>query len=340
MKIVCTFAFTPDQYALIEQAWPGCEIAARACRSTAEIAAMLDPACEVLVSFRIPADFRQRAPRLRWLQLLSAGAEHILNGPLAQQPPGAQPLEITTASGIHAVPIAEYVIGSILAFTHKFHFALRAQLRRDWVKQGPFMTGVELLRGRTIGIVGYGSIGRETARLARAFGMDVLALKRDPASHADDGWMPEGVGDPDGSIPRRFYGPDERLEMLAASDVIVVTLPATSATRKFIGTREFAAMKPGAYIVNIGRGEVIDESAMTAALREKRIAGAGLDVFEREPLPADSPLWDMEEAILTPHISGACLGYMNMACEVLAANLRRLREGRALLNRVDLNLGY
>ena len=132
----------------------------------------------------------------------------------------------------------------------------------------------------------------------------------------------------------------EREAILRESDYISVTLPLTDHTRKFIGEREFAAMKPGAYLVNIGRGKVIDERAMAAALTTAKIGGAGLDVFEQEPLEASSPLWDLENVILTPHISGANRGYMDKACELFAENLKRFVANRPLLNLVDPNFGY
>jgi phosphoglycerate dehydrogenase-like enzyme len=199
---------------------------------------------------------------------------------------------------------------------------------------------VDEIRGRTLGIIGYGSIGRETARLAAAFGMKVFALKRNPADRFDPGWSPAGLGDPDGQIPARFFGPEDREAILGESDYVSVTLPLTDHTRKFIGEREFAAMKPGAYLVNIGRGEVIDERAMAAALAAAKIGGAGLDVFEHEPLESSSPLWDLENVILTPHISGANRGYMDKACELFAENLKRFAANRPLLNVVDPNQGY
>jgi phosphoglycerate dehydrogenase-like enzyme len=282
----------------------------------------------------VPNDLAGRA-HVKWIQLLSAGADHVLGGPLK-----SSAIPITTASGIHATPISEYTLASMLAYAHRIHLAIRAQVRREWMRSGAFMAGVDDIRGQTLGIIGYGSIGRETARLAAAFGMKVLALKRNPSDRVDAGWCPAGLGDPDGKIPARFFGPDDREAILCESDFISVTLPLTDHTRKFIGEREFAAMKPGAYLVNIGRGEVIDERAMASALTAKKIGGAGLDVFEHEPLAASSPLWDLENVILTPHMSGANRSYMDKACELFAENLKRFVANRLLLNLVDPNLGY
>src|SRR5260370_26984984 len=228
----------------------------------------------------------------------------------------------------------------MLAYAHRIHLAIRAQMRHEWSRSRTLTENIDEIRGRTLGIIGYGSIGRETARLAQAFGMNVLALKRNAAEHADAGWCPAGLGDPDGKIPARFYGPDEREAILRESDYVSVTLPLSAHTRKFIGAREIAAMRPGAYLVNIGRGQVIDEAAMVAALTANKIGGAGLDVFEHEPLGAESPRWDMENGILNPHVSVDSSDYMNKACELFVENLKRFAANRPLLNLVDPSLGY
>lgn len=335
MKIVSTYTLTPAQRRILEESSGGAEIRDQTCRSAQETAALMRGGCDVLLAFRLPDDPLGCAPELKWIQLLSAGADRALNGPLRDAS-----LPVTTASGIHATPIAEYVIASMLAYSHRLHVAMRAQLKRQWIRQGEFMATMDELRGKTLGVLGYGSIGRETARIAQALGLRVLALKRHPDSRADPGWVPKGVGDPDGLIPERFYGPAERQAILAESDYLAVTLPLTAETRRFLGAQEIAAIKPAAYIVNIGRGEVIDQAALVEALTAKRIGGAGLDVFEREPLEPESPLWQLDNVILTPHISGANRGYMDKACELFAENLRRFCARRPLLNRIDPRLGY
>jgi len=335
MKIISTVALQPAHRAAITSAAPSVDLADRQCRTVEEVSEFVSGGCDVLLTFRVPNDIATRARGLKWIQLLSAGADHVLGGPLK-----GSAIPITTASGIHATPIAEYTLASMLAYAHRIHLAIRAQLRREWLRSGAFMASVDEIRGQTIGVIGYGSIGRETARLAAAFGMTVLALKRNPAERVDPGWSPAGLGDPEGRIPARFFGPDEREGILRDSDYVSVTLPLTDHTRKFIGEREIAAMKLGAYLVNIGRGEVIDERAMAAALTAQKIGGAGLDVFEHEPLEASSPLWNLENVILTPHISGANRGYMDKACQLFADNLRRFAGNRPLLNLVDPSLGY
>ncbi|MGH7915923.1 MAG: D-2-hydroxyacid dehydrogenase [Candidatus Binataceae bacterium] len=334
MKIVATVSLTPEQRGIIETAAGDVELSDRNCRSQAEIADFAS-GCDVLFTFRAPDDLMRNSPQLKWIQLLSAGADHLMRGQVAER----KQVAVTTASGIHATPIAEYTIGSMLAFAHGFHITSRSQFHREW-KRDNFMRTLDSMRGKTLGVVGYGSIGRETARIARALGMDVLALKRDPATREDPGWNPPGVGDPAGELPRRFYGPEECAPMLAESDYITVTLPLTESTRKFVGRAEIAAMRPQAYLVNIGRGEVIDQAALIDALRANRIGGAGLDVFEHEPLEAESPLWDMENVILTPHMSGAHKNYNTDAARLFADNLGRFRRGEPLFNLVDRALGY
>jgi phosphoglycerate dehydrogenase-like enzyme len=335
MKIISTVELKPQHRTTISSAVAGVEIVDRQCRTEEEVNELVGGGGDVMLTFRVPDDVADRAPGLRWIQLLSAGADHVLNGRFEV---GA--LSITTTSGIHATPIAEYTLASMLSYTHRLHLTMRAQMKREWLKSGRFMATVDEIRGQTIGIIGYGSIGRETARLAQAFGMKVLALKRDPSVRSDPGWCPAGLGDPEGTIPERFFGPEKCEEILRESDYVSVTLPLTEHTRKFIGARELAAMKPTAYLVNIGRGGVIDESAMAEALKAGRIGGAGLDVFEHEPLEASSPLWELENVILTPHMSGANRRYMDTACELFVDNLKRFASKRPLLNVVDPKLGY
>src|SRR5271157_1995462 len=212
MKIISTVALQPAQRAAILNAVPGADVADRQCRTVEEVSEFVAGGCDVMLTFRVPNDLANRARGLKWIQLLSAGADHALGGQLE-----GSTIPITTASGIHATPIAEYTMASMLAYAHRIHLAIRAQVRREWMRSGAFMASVDEIRGRTLGIIGYGSIGRETARLAAAFGMTVLALKRNPAERADRGWCPAGLGDPEGKLPARFFGPGEREAILRES---------------------------------------------------------------------------------------------------------------------------
>lgn len=336
MKILSTIGLTPEQCRMLEEAGGGAEVVDRRCRNQAEMVEAADGGCDVLFSLRVPDDLMRRAPQLKWVQLLSAGADHILRGQLAERTAVA----VTTASGVASITIAEYTIGSMLAYSHGLHLTMRAQMRGQWKRDSELMDSIDLVRGKTLGVIGYGSIGRDTARIAQALGMTVLALKRNPQDQRDPGWTPPGTGDPEGVIPAHWYSPEDRGEILRESDFLTVTLPMTPHTRGFIGRDEIAVMRPHAYIVNVGRGEVIDQNALIEALREKRIGGAGLNVFEREPLESDSGLWGLENVILTPHVSGLFKDYNGACCELFAINLRRFRANQPLLNFVDRSLGY
>jgi phosphoglycerate dehydrogenase-like enzyme len=334
LKIKSTVALNDSQRDRIKAAAPDANLVDRRCRTPDEVHELISDGCDVMLTFITPTDLARRAPNLRWVQLLSAGADHALAAL------NNASFSMTTGSGIHATPIAEYTIASMLAYAHKLHTLIRAQLRHEWMRSGGLRGSIDELSGKTMGIIGYGSIGRETARLGKALGMRVLALKRDPSTRRDTGWCPVGLGDPEGNIPEKFYGADDCCTILSESDYVSVTLPLTEHTRRFIGRKEIAAMRPATFIVNIGRGGVIDENALIEALKAGTIAGAGLDVFEQEPLPKESPLWDLENVILTPHMSGGNRGYMDRACELFADNLKLFTAGKPLLNLVDKQFGY
>ena len=278
----------------------------------------------------------EQAPHLRWVQLNSAGVNRVIQHPLF-----ASDVMFTTMSGLHAINIGEYVLASILAWTRHLPELLDLQQKKQWPADRWTRCQPTELRGSTLGIVGYGSIGREVARLAKAFGMRVLAVKRRTESAREQGAFGlAGLGDPAGVLPDALYGPEQVREMLAQCDFVVLAVPLTQETRGMIGEAELRAMKPAAYLVNIGRGEVCDEAALIHALQDKWIAGAGLDVFTQEPLPQTSPLWTLPNVILTPHISGFTPHYEQRAADIFCENLRRYIAGQPLLNLVDKSTGY
>ena len=289
---------------------------------------------EVILSSQLPFDPAQ-APHLAWVQAVSAGINQLLEHPLWQRG-----IRLTTASGIHAVPIAEHVLAMMLAWARRLPVAWRCQAAREWGMSCVDSFHISELRGATLGIVGYGSIGRHLARLASQLGLRILAVKRTPIREEVGGWGEPGVGDPAGEIPERIYGPGDWYEMLPQCDFVVTSVPLTPATRHLIGSRELAAMKRSAFLINIARGEVVDEEALIRALREGTIAGAGLDVFANEPLPADSPLYGMDNVILTPHVAGHSARYYDRLALLFAENLARYADGRPLLNLVDRERGY
>jgi len=278
----------------------------------------------------------EQAPRLRWIQLNSAGVNHVLQHPLF-----AADVTFTTTSGLHAINIGEYVFASILAWSRHLPELLDLQRKSQWPSDRWTCCQPSELRGSTLGVVGYGSIGREVGRLAKAFGMRVLAFKRNVHSpEARGSFEMPGLGDPVGSLPDELFGSDQLRLMLAQCDYVVLAVPLTDETRGMIGEAELRAMRPTAYLVNIARGEVCDEAALVRALEEKWIAGAGLDVFVQEPLPQASPLWTLTNAILTPHISGFTPNYEQRAVDIFCENLRRYIAGQPLLNIVDKSTGY
>jgi phosphoglycerate dehydrogenase-like enzyme len=185
-----------------------------------------------------------------------------------------------------------------------------------------------VLRSKTVGIVGLGHIGREVARLAKAFGMRVVATRRSARQSQRARYVD------------RLFAPDQLLQLLSESDFVVLTLPLTKETHKIIGEAELRSMKPTAYLINVARGQVVDEEALARVLEEHRIAGAGLDVFTREPLPADSRLWKLPNVIISPHIAGYMENYSEQATAVFCENLRRYLGGKRLINVVGKERGY
>ena len=335
MKLVSGVALDDGQKERLRSIAPDLEIVDAMAWTDEEVRGLLRPDMDILCAFRVPGEVLEVAPNLRWLQLLSAGCDRILDHPIM-----TSGLPITTSSGVHATPIAEYVLATILAHYRWLPQAIRAQTERRWLSQNDVARHARELRRRTVGIIGYGSIGREVARLVKTFGARVVAMKREPAAAAETGYVVEGTGDDAGSLPERIFGPEELSPFLAECDVVVLSVPLTNETQRMLGATEFAAMKSGSFLVNIARGEVVDEAALIDALRDGPLGGAALDVFEEEPLPETSPLWDMENVMVTPHMSGASRPYLRRAFELFAQNLERFVADRPMLNLVDPERGY
>ncbi len=290
---------------------------------------------EVIFTFNVLPD-HQLAPHLHWVHLYSAGANHLFGHPLAQSD-----VIFTTSSGVHSIIIAEYVMATVLDWFHRFPLIQQWRQKGQWPSREEQQTlfRSEELRGKTIGIVGYGSIGRETARQARAFGMRVIAQQQSE-DHRDHGFVFPDIGDPEGTLPERYYRADQLHELLHESDVVVAAVPLTRSTTRLFDDAAFRAMKSTAFFVNIARGEVCDEDALISALQEQRLAGAALDVFTKEPLPADSPLWRLPNVFISPHVSGLTTQYDQRALTIFIENLRRYLAGETLYNVVDKERQY
>lgn len=291
---------------------------------------------EILYTTRKVPDPSQ-APRLRWIQFHSAGLDGVMDEPIVK----AEDVEVTSTSGIHASHMAEFCLAMMLAFEYKIPTMLDFQSRAEWPKDRSSIFTWRGLRGQTLGIVGYGSIGRELARLADSLGMVVLAAKRNLMQLADENEYTEsGLGDPQADIPTRIYPTEALASMVKLCDYVVLTTPLTPSTRHMINEDVLKAMKPSAVLINVGRGGTVDEAALISALAAKTIAGAGLDVFEEEPLPPTSPLWNLDNVIIAPHVAGNSLRYYEKAAALFAENLQRYIENRPLLNRLDRQRGY
>jgi phosphoglycerate dehydrogenase-like enzyme len=293
---------------------------------------------EILYAGTPPRDLA-RAPDLRWVQLHMAGVNALHDHPLYRE----TSIPLTTTSGVHAATIAEYAITALLALAHRVPRMVEWHGRKTWPpdeERWSLFVPTEV-RGATLGVIGYGSIGRELARIATsAFAMTVLACKRDPAQRADPGYALPGTGDPDGLLPAAWYGPAELPRMVARCDVVALCAPLTAETWQLVDRAAIGAMKPTAYFVNVGRGATVDEAALAQALAERRIAGAAIDVFAEEPPPAGHPFYDLDNVILSPHVSGFLPSYDDRCAELFAENLRRYLRGAPLLNLVDRVRGY
>lgn len=292
-----------------------------------------DPDVEGLLGYYPPSDLR-RTPRLRWLQVGSSGIDYLDRARLREAG-----ITVTNASGMHAVPIGEYVLGMLLHVSRDVERRQENQRRHEWPADQTHLAG-RLLRGRTLVVVGYGSIGREVARLAAAFGMRVLAVKADPSIREDRGYAYPGTGDPGGEIPERIVGRAELRDVVGEADYVVSALPGSPGNRHIVDAPVIGAMQSQAWIVNVGRGMTVDASAIEAGLRDGHLGGAVLDVFDSEPLDPGSTLWDLANCIVTPHVSGGPAEIFALIVDLLAENIARFADGRPLLNVVDLERGY
>jgi phosphoglycerate dehydrogenase-like enzyme len=283
---------------------------------------------EVYLGYGFPRDLFLAATtgppsRLRWVHSGSAGVRSALYPEMRDSE-----VLLTNSAGVHAPPIADTVLGMILYFARGFDFAVEAKTRGAWDTSG-FWGAASPLReiaGATLGLLGLGGIGREVALRGIALGMRVLATKRRP------GGAPEGV---------EVMRDDEGLaRLLRESDYLVVTAPDTAETRGLLSAERLAAMKPGAVLINVSRGSIVDEDALAEALAGGRLRGAGLDVFRTEPLPPDSPLWRLPNALILPHVSAVTDRFWEREAALVVENLRRYLDGRPLLNLVDKRSGY
>jgi phosphoglycerate dehydrogenase-like enzyme len=269
------------------------------------------------------ADALRRGPGIRWVQARNAGAGEQVADALRLAPAEVQRVTVTTSAGVHAGPLAEFCMLGLLAFVKDLPRLERNRAERRW--PGHDTPGREL-RGQTLLLLGLGGVGREIARLAKSFGMAVLGVRRNPSQDV------AGVDE--------VHSPDQLPALAARSNHLAVTLPLTEATRHLVDAEILDALPSDAVVVNVGRGGVVDEPALIERLSAGSLAGAALDVVEREPLPEDSPLWVLPNVIISPHDAALVPAEPERVMELFLDNLRRHLEGEPLRNRVDLDALY
>lgn len=263
-------------------------------------------------------DYILRQPQLQWVQSESAGVDRLVFGP----EPFPDHVLLTNASGVYGIPAAEHILGLMLHFARGFGFYFHNQRQGAWVRD---VSHAHMLKGRTLVVLGLGDIGTQVVKRARAFGMRIFGVKRTP-------------GNVDGV--ERVVTMDEMDEVLPLADHLVITLPLTQETKALLNRRRLGLLPKGAYLYNIGRGAVVDEEALIEALQTGHLGGAGLDVFETEPLKEGHPLWSMNNVLITPHIGADTPWNSDATAEVFIENLKRFAAGQTLQNVVDPSVGY
>lgn len=280
---------------------------------------------------------KDQVPRLKWVHVYSGGINQVLRAPLLND----QEIIWTRNGGVHAPQIAEWVIGMLLAYFRQLPALLQWQESATW-RAKEYVSRGDVL-GKTIGFLGYGAIARHTARIAAACGMRVVVYtlheKSKPEQRRSATFTPKGTGDADGILPEDWQHADLNKFLSSKIDVLVISLPSTEKTRGSIGKEQFQLLK-GCYVINIARGDIVKTDDLVEALNDGTLTGAALDVTHPEPLPDGHPLWSAKNTIVTPHVSGVSDEYMPRTIEIMDENIRRLRDGRELINLILRSDGY
>ena len=337
VRYLSTLSFDEDWLARLQAAVPEVEVRQIPARSPAEVPSSVWAEVDVLHTsavFPAPA----AAPSLRWIQLDTSGVDHV-----SAEPIWASDVAVTTIGGVSPVPLAEYVLWAILGTAHRLPQLRQVTTSREWPdptsRWQRFLPAS--LPGATLVVVGYGRIGREIGRLADAFGMKVVGVTRSgSAGRAEAPLLADFAPSRHSPDPAQIVGPERLQEVAATADYLVVIVPLTPETRNLVDAEVIAGLKPGAAVINVARGGIVDEQALAAALRSGAISGAVLDVFEVEPLPPTATWWDEPNCFVTPHVAGLAPLYSDQVLDLVSSNLRRFVNGEPLLNLVDRERGY
>ncbi|RCW43822.1 D-2-hydroxyacid dehydrogenase [Halanaerobium sp. MA284_MarDTE_T2] len=319
MKIMSVLDLNEKYIKKIKQELPDAEVVI-AEEKDKQLQEIVDTDIMVCVGSFSEKEVIEKAEKLKWIQSWSAGLDGLLSDsikPLLQE----KDIVLTNMSGIHVDSLGEQVVGYLIAFSRRFKDFFKQQQEHIWDK-----LKVDILRDKKLLIVGTGAVGTAIAVRAAAFGMEIIGIKRDPSI------VPEGFD--------KVYSADKLEKRLVEADFTVAAVPLTEETRDMFNQRLFALMKDSAYFINIARGEVVVEEDLIQALKDGVIAGAALDVYREEPLPEDSPLYDKENLILTPHVGGLFPDYNKRAVEVFTSNIDRFVNDRELINIINYQLGY
>jgi len=335
IEVLITFALSDELIQQLSAVSIRLHISVFPARSPSDISDEIWNRTEILITEKIIPP-PEKTPNLRWIQFNYAGIDFALDEPIVQK----KDIYLSTLSGAAAPQVAEFVLMAMLALCHKMPALVHNQRFHEWPPDRYARLVPKELRGSTVGLIGYGSVAREIARITQPFGVKILALKRNVMKPEDQGYVQEGIGDPKGDLFTRLYPVQAICSMLKECDFIVNTLPKTRDTLHIIAEEEFSSMKQTAYLVDVSRGGIIKLSALKAALQEKKIAGAFIDVFEQEPLLKDNPIWDTPNIVISPHIAGLSMHYNERAVKLIQENLKRYIEDSSLVNLFNWIEGY
>jgi phosphoglycerate dehydrogenase-like enzyme len=310
----------PEMDARIRERWPGMRVVHLP--NYEGLDAEL-PDTDIFVGFSLRPEQFRHARRLKWLHSTAAGVGQLMYPELRKSG-----IEVTNASGVHTIPMAEHILGMLVAMARRFPDCLRYQEQARWAQQELWDLPVRPreLHGQILLLIGFGAVGRAVAKVVRPLGMRIWAVTR------------SGKGDRE--LADKIVPAARLQEALTDADFVILAAPETPETRRIMGSAEFARMKSSAYFMNVSRGALVDEPALINVLERHAIAGAALDVASQEPLPPDSPLWKLENVFITPHMSAVSDQLWVRQTDLLLTNLERWFSGEELLNRVDLERGY